>query len=209
MENEQSINDVLSQFDRDQKKARVFNTAATVVGVIATIGLIALVAAIAYKYTTAEKQLNVQVSQARTELDTRSGELQLAKTELDGKETELKRLQESVKSGSGSGELITSLQRDLTANQQKLVNANEQVNELKGLMASMQNPNEAVTTLTRQLAEKDASLTALKNQVVEKDRVIAAKDKTIADKERIIVNLTRKGGVDKTKVVTDPAVKIP
>jgi chromosome segregation ATPase len=211
MENEQSINNVLSEFERSQKRARRFNTAATVVGVIAAVGMIVLIAAIAYKYTSTEKQLTGEVTQRKTELETKLGELQLAKSELENQQTELTRLQESVKKGSASADVITNLQRDLSANQLKLTNANDQINELKGLVSTMEttmrNPNEAVVTLTKQVAEKETHITALKNQIVEKDNVIATKDKTIAEKNRLIQSLTKKGN-DNRLNVKEPSVKI-
>lgn len=186
MENEQSIDNVISEFGAAQKKARRFNTAATVVGVLAAIGMLGLIGVFGMKYTSTERTLTVEVSQTRSELETKLDELQLAKTELDGKQTELTRLQETVKSGSASAEVITNLQRDIAANQQKLTNANAQITELKGLMASMQNPDEAVAVLTKQLSEKESSLKAVREQVGEKNKIIGQRDNVIAEKDKAI-----------------------
>lgn len=207
MENEQSINNLLSEFDRSQKKARRFNMAATVVGVIAAIGMIGLIAVIAYKYTYTEKTLTSEVTQTKSELDTKASELQLTKTQLTTKQTELTRLQDTVKNGSGSADVITSLQRDLSANQLKLANANDQINELKGMVTTIQGRDDVVATLTKQLTEKENSINTLKNQVVEKDKAIAVKDETISRQTKLIQTLTRKGQVN-VKELKDAPVNV-
>ena len=185
MENERSIDNVISEFGTAQKKARRFNTAATIVGVVAAIGMIGLIAAFGMKYTSTERTLTGEVTQTKSDLETKLGELQLVKSELDNKQTEMTQLLETVKSGSPSAEVITTLQRDLSANQQKLANADQQITELKGLMSTMQNPD-AVAALTRQLTEKESSIKTLKNHIIEKDRDIEVKGQALEVKDREI-----------------------
>ena len=185
MENERSIDNVISEFGTAQKKARRFNAAATIVGVLASIGMIGVIAAFGIKYTSTEKTLTSEVIQTKSDLETKLGELQLVKSESDNKQTEMTQLLETIKSGSPSAEVITNLQRDLSANQQKLANADQQITELKGVMSTMQNPD-AVATLTRQLTEKESSIKTLKNHIIEKDRDIEVKGQAIEVKEREI-----------------------
>lgn len=194
MGNERSIDEVLSQFDREQKKARQFNMAATAGAFLAAVGLIALVVWVGVKYSSAEKlsrqQLN-EVERTKSVLDTKVGELELVKTERDNKQVELTRLQETVKTGSASKEVIADLQNQVKDNQLKLRNANEQISELKVLVSNTGDPDEAVATLSKQLAEKDTAIHLLKNQIIEKD-------KTIAEKDRLIVSLSNRNipGID-------------
>jgi uncharacterized protein (DUF3084 family) len=185
MENEQSIDSVLSEFGRAQNKARRFSTAATVVGVLASIGMVGLIVAFGMKYTSTERTLTGEVTQTRSEMENNLGELQLVKSELENKQTELTQLLETIKSGSPSAEVITGLQRDLTANQQKLANADQQITELKGLMSTMQNPD-AVAVLTKQLETKESSIKVLKNHLLEKDEEITVKGQAIEIKDKDI-----------------------
>jgi chromosome segregation ATPase len=176
MKNDQSFDVLLAEFERGWRSARLIRIIVSVIGFGSIVALLFVgVNTVQKSNAAAELQVrekNIAMDQLRLELDSRSQEISLTKSELDNSQLELTKLQESIKTGTETKAVIANLELKVAQYKRKLGYTNDQVATLTKALNTIQKPDANLDTLTAQFVERENTLSSVRSQLLEKEETI-------------------------------------